>query len=192
MTWPPAKQPLTDRDVSVRVLTVRDAKPLRVLLRENRAWLEPWEATLPGGGHGTPGEHSLVPVIRDLRRLMRQGRTVPYVVLYRGEVVGQLSVADIAWGAVRSGQVGYWIARTHAGKGIIPAAVRLVIREALTNLGLHRIEICLRPDNDASRRVVEKLGLRYEGLRERYIHIDGAWRDHDCFAITADELPNLR
>mgnify|MGYP003410159271 FL=1 len=56
-------------------------------------------------------------------------------------------------------------------------------------LGMHRLEINLRPENAASRRVVEKLGFRPEGLRERYLHIDGDWRDHLTYALTAEEVP---
>lgn len=107
---------------------------------------------------------------------------------YQGEVVGQLSVSDMSWGAMRSGQIGYWIAKEYAGLGITTMAVALVIDHMLTSGGLHRIEICLKPENEASRRVVEKLGLRYEGRREKYIFIDGAWADHDCFAIVAEEV----
>jgi ribosomal-protein-alanine N-acetyltransferase len=51
------------------------------------------------------------------------------------------------------------------------------------------MEICIRPENEPSLRVVQKLGFRYEGLRRRYIHINGDWRDHYCFALTVDELP---
>jgi ribosomal-protein-alanine N-acetyltransferase len=57
-------------------------------------------------------------------------------------------------------------------------------------VGLHRIEICIRPENGPSRRVVEKLGFREEGLRPRYLHIDGAWRDHLVYALTAEEVPD--
>lgn len=178
---------LTSGDVEVRVMRRGDAKPLQKLLAENRAWLQPWEATIPGVATGVPGEDGLGGVIRYLRKRMRQGHGVPCVVLYRGEIVGQISIADIAWGAVRSGQIGYWVAKNRAGRGITPTAVRLLTDYALFVLGLHRIEICLRPENVASRRVVEKLGLRYEGRRERYIHIDGGWRDHDCFAVTREE-----
>jgi ribosomal-protein-alanine N-acetyltransferase len=56
-------------------------------------------------------------------------------------------------------------------------------------VGLHRIEICIRPENAPSLRIVEKLGFRYEGLRRRYIHINGGWRDHFTFALTSEELP---
>ena len=54
---------------------------------------------------------------------------------------------------------------------------------------MHRMEICIRPENAPSLRVVEKLGFRYEGLRRRYIHINGDWRDHFCFALVAEEIP---
>ena len=72
-----------------------------------------------------------------------------------------------------------------AGRGIMPTAVALVGDYAIGVLRLHRLEINLRPENGASRRVVDKLGFAYEGRRERYLHIDGDWRDHDCFVITS-------
>lgn len=169
------------------MVRLRDAQRLRTLLQTNRSWLQRWEATTPGPQLQSPGDVPLGPVIRYLRRRMRQGHCVPCVILYRGEVVGQLSMSDIAWGAVRSGQIGYWVAEGYAGRGITPVAVQLLIEHAFTSMGLHRVEICLRPENDASQRVVEKLGLRYEGQRQRYIFIDGAWRDHDCYAITSEE-----
>jgi ribosomal-protein-alanine N-acetyltransferase len=56
-------------------------------------------------------------------------------------------------------------------------------------MGLHRVEICIRPENRNSRRVVEKLGFREEGLRPRFLHIDGAWRDHLVYVLTAEEVP---
>ena len=55
-------------------------------------------------------------------------------------------------------------------------------------VGLHRVEASIRPENHASRRVVEKLGFREEGLRRRYLHIDGAWRDHLCYALTVEDV----
>ena len=54
-------------------------------------------------------------------------------------------------------------------------------------VGLHRIEATIRPENRASRRVVEKLGFHEEGIRRRCLHVDGAWRDHICYAITAED-----
>lgn len=118
------------------------------------------------------------------------GASVTFVMLYDGEVVGQLSVSDISGGALQSASIGYWVSQQVAGRGITPTAVALAIDYAFTELNLHRIEICIRPENRASLRVVEKLGLRYEGRRERYIHIAGRWCDHESFAVTVDEVPD--
>jgi ribosomal-protein-alanine N-acetyltransferase len=84
--------------------------------------------------------------------------------------------------------VGYWVVPEVAGKGVTPTAVALVTDYLFNAVGLHRTEIDIRPENVASLRVVEKLGFRYEGLKERFIHINGAWRDHYVFALTHEEV----
>lgn len=183
---------------------MRDAEVLRRLLADNRAWLEPWEASFPGGGGEAPGSVSMRPVVRAMRAQQRMGSAVTFVITYAGDdagqsasasasaspdVVGQLTVSDISGGAMRSASIGYWVAEGVAGRGITPAAVALAIDYCFFDLRLHRVEICIRPENTASLRVVEKLGLRYEGRRARYIHIGDDWCDHDCFAITAEEVP---
>ena len=127
-------------------------------------------------------------MIRNVLRLARKDQVAPFVIEYRGTVVGQITLSGLSFGSLASGAVGYWVAESVAGKGITPIAVALVVDWAFTNLGIHRVEVCIRPENEASLRVVRKLGLRYEGLRRRYIHIDGDWRDHYCFAVTIDEV----
>jgi ribosomal-protein-alanine N-acetyltransferase len=91
------------------------------------------------------------------------------------------------FGSVSSATIGYWISSRFAGKGITPTAVALAIDYLFDEVQLHRVEIDIRPENEASLRVVEKLKLRKEGTKERFIHIDGAWRDHHIFAITREE-----
>lgn len=162
---------------------------MRQLLTDNRAWLEPWEATFPGGGGAAPGTHSMRPVIRAMTRQRRQGVAVSFVMLLQNQVVGQLSISDICGGALRSASIGYWVSQHVAGRGVTPTAVALAIDYAFWELRLHRIEICIRPENTASLRVVEKLSMRYEGRRPRYIHINGEWRDHESFAVTTEEVP---
>lgn len=184
----PTPPPRETGEVGIRVIRLRDASALQRLLAENRAWLEPWEATFPGGGGVEPGSVSMRPVVRALRRQQRIGSGISFVITYGGDVVGQLSISDIGGGAMLSASIGYWVARSVAGRGITPTAVALAIDYAFTMLRLHRIEICIRPENAASLRVVEKLGMRYEGRRLRYIHIDGQWCDHDCFAVTQEEI----
>lgn len=174
--------------VGVRVVRLSDAEPLRKLLANNRAWLQQWEATHPSGQGVIPGSVMLRPTIRSLRRQLRAGVGIPFVLRYDSEIVGQLSVSEMSGGALQSAQIGYWVSEHVAGRGITTVAVALVIDYLFGVLGLHRVEICIRPENVASLRVVEKLGLRYEGRRSNYIHIDGAWRDHESFAVTSGEI----
>jgi ribosomal-protein-alanine N-acetyltransferase len=72
---------------------------------------------------------------------------------------------------------------------VAPTSVALVTDYLMNQVGLHRVEIDIRPENTASLRVIEKLGFRYEGIKQRYIHINGDWRDHYIFALTAEEIP---
>lgn len=185
---PPPPQLRSDR-VGVRLARVRDAPALERLLQRNRTWLQEWEATHPDGGGAVPGTVSMRPTIRTMRSHMRMGAGVPFVVTYDDELVGQLSVSEVSGGALRSAQLGYWVSEHVAGRGVTPVAVALVIDYLMTDLGLHRVEICIRPENRASLRVVEKLEMRYEGRRAAYIHIGGAWRDHDAFAVVREDIP---
>lgn len=128
-------------------------------------------------------------MVRYLRNEAAAGRMLPFVVLYGDQLVGQLTVGGITWGSMCSANVGYWIDETAAGRGIMPTAVALAVDHCFRALGLHRIEVCIRPENRPSRRVVEKLGFREEGTRPRYLHIDGDWRDHLVYALTVEEVP---
>ncbi|MET2010126.1 GNAT family protein [Microbacterium chocolatum] len=171
--------------VSIRLVKQRDARILQHELAENREWLQPWEATSPDG----PVSFDMRLGVRRLLQQYRDGAGVPYVMEYAGEVAGQLNVWGIARGSLASATIGYWVSRRFAGRGITPTAVALATDACFTELRLHRMEICIRPENAASLRIVQKLGFRYEGLRRRYIHIDGDWRDHYAFALVREEVP---
>jgi ribosomal-protein-alanine N-acetyltransferase len=128
--------------------------------------------------------------VRDLRRQAREGRALPFAVTVDDMFVGQLTVTNIVGGSARWGQVGYWIDSRHAGKGVMPTAVALAGDFCLTQMRLHRIEVAILPENTASLRVVEKLGFTEIGFAPRYLHINGSWRDHRLFALTAEEVPH--
>ena len=157
-----APPPLASGRVGLRVIRGSDAGPLERLLRENREWLSPWEATHPSGRTITPGSVPMRPTIRHTRRQLKAGTGIPFVITYEDSVVGQLSVAEVSGGALRSAQLGYWVSQHVAGRGITPVACALAVDYLFGMLGLHRVEVCLRPENAASLRVVEKLGLRYD------------------------------
>lgn len=180
--WPVV---LREGPVVLRPLRHRDARRWRAVRSANAEWLGPWEATHPDESSVPP---SFGQMVRRFGREARAGRMLPFAVDLDGELVGQLTVSGITWGSLRSAHAGYWVDRRVAGRGVIPTALALATDHCFA-LGLHRIEVNIRPENAASLRVARKLGFRYEGRRRRYLHIDGDWRDHETFAITTEEVP---
>jgi ribosomal-protein-alanine N-acetyltransferase len=174
--------------LEVRPLRMRDAAEWRTTRLANRTWLQPWEATVPEGLSDDTGRGYL-DAVRGLRREARLGLAYPFVLTVDGAFAGQLTVGAIARGSANSAYLGYWIARGLAGRGIVPTAIALVVDHCFTAAGLHRVEANIRPENEASKRVVEKLGFRLEGTRLRYIHIAGGWRDHLSYALTVEDVP---
>lgn len=169
--------------VELRQLKKSDARKLQALLVKDRAWLSPWEATTPGIRYPVDARD----LVRNLLYQQRKGTGLAFIIEVDGALAGQINVANILYGSVSSATVGYWIGQDFAGRGAMPIAVALTVDYLFDELGLHRVEIDIRPENEASLRVVEKLKLRKEGLKERFIHIDGQWRDHRVFAITSEE-----
>ncbi|MFC7326662.1 GNAT family N-acetyltransferase [Marinactinospora rubrisoli] len=184
--WPVS---LAEGPVGLRPLRLRDAAALRETRERNADWLRPWEPTYPEMPLQTGSVAPYLAMVQAIRREARQGIAFPWAVTYDGRFVGQLTIGAIVWGSARSAQVGYWIDSAYAGRGVTPTAVAIAVDHCFFTVGLHRIEANIRPENRASRRVVEKLGFREEGIRRRQLHIDGAWRDHICYALTVEEVP---
>ena len=114
---------------------------------------------------------------------------MPFVITWDGEMVGMVTVSNIIWGSARMCSIGYWVASSHAGRGITPTAVALVCDHLFGTVGLHRVEISIRPENAASLRIVAKLGFTELGLAPGYLHIAGDWRDHRVFQLLAEDAP---
>jgi len=176
--------------VTLRPLRWRDGPSWCAVRRANVEWLRPWEATPPGRSPGVPtSPATFVTMLRRLRREQRRGHGLALSIDLDGELVGQLNVAGITRGSLHSCSLGYWVDRRVAGRGIMPTAVALVVDHCFWTLRLHRVEVNIRPENVASRRVVEKLGFREEGVRERFLNIDGDWRDHLSYALVHEDVP---
>jgi ribosomal-protein-alanine N-acetyltransferase len=158
---------------------------------ENEEWLARWEPTPPRGRWAdlnSPASFRLV--LRELRRSARAGAAMPFAVCLGSpnKLVGQVTLGNIVRRAFCSAYAGYWVDARVAGRGVIPTALALAVDHAFTAGGLHRIEVNIRPENVASRRVVEKLGFREEAYHARYLHIDGGWRDHIGYALTTEDI----
>jgi len=171
--------------VILRALRGKDRREWETLRAENIEWLRPWEATSPERSATRLAFRQLV---RQFDREAADGRLQPFVIETGGRLVGQMHLFGIAWGSFRSASAGYWVAKSVAGQGIMPLALAAACDHAFIALGLHRVEVNIRPENTASLRVVEKLGFRDEGMRLRYLHIAGEWRDHRSFALTTEDL----
>jgi ribosomal-protein-alanine N-acetyltransferase len=165
----------------------RDAGEWSAARNRNREWLQPWEPTSASSWRARSSKASWSSLVSTLRANARAGTAIPLVIVYGGRLVGQVNASNIFRGVLRSASVGYWIDSAVAGRGIMPTSVALMIDHLLGPVGLHRVEINIRPENTNSLRVVEKLGLRQEGHHERFLDIDGGWRDHLTFAITIEE-----
>lgn len=187
--WPVT---LESGDLVLRPLRQRDKAEWMALRRRNADWLKAWEATQPDPSGPLPSYRSMV---SSLNAQARAGQSMPWVISIREPraarpvMAGQLTVSGILWGSALTASLGYWVDREQAGRGLAPTAVALATDHCFGALGLHRMEINIRPENAASLRVVEKLGFRDEGLRRAYLHIDGRWADHRTFALTAEEVP---
>ena len=188
--WPVT---LRYRDIELAPMRGRHQADWEGVRRANQNWLRPWEATLPPGAQ--PGPTSYPSLVRLLSRQAKEGRLLPWLIFVadnpkrQSQLVGQLTVSGIVGGSASWGQIGYWVDQRVAGRGIVPTAVALATDYCFDVLRLHRIEVAIRPENTRSLRVVAKLGFRPEGLRPRYLHIDGDWRDHLVFALNAEEVP---
>lgn len=103
-----------------------------------------------------------------------------------GALLGSI---DLRVNAMRTGHIGYWVAREARGRGICTRALRVLSSWALDELGLGRLELVTDPDNVASQRVAEKVGFRREAvLRSHLLYRDGGRRDSVMFSLLPGEL----
>lgn len=188
---------LRHRDLELSKLRLRDRHNYLQIRELNRDWLKPWDATLPKN-FDTGDKAIFDPASNEAffslyfaaRKSHQSGTALTLAIRTKGKQIGLITAANMTYGAARNCQIGYWIDQRYAGQGYTPRAVALLIDYLLLERGFHRVEVAIRPENMASLRVVEKLGLRSEGLRPRYLHIDGDWRDHEIFAIDSFEIGN--
>jgi ribosomal-protein-alanine N-acetyltransferase len=190
--WPARLGPLR---VGAGVLEVRkpklsDAGAWSRIRRRDRRHLEAWEPTTPGDWDDNnaplawPGQWST------LRALARRGVSLPFMITVDGQLAGQVTVGNVVRGSLCSAWIGYWVGTHAVAGGVATAAAALVVDHAFSAGALHRLEATVRPENVPSVRVLTKLGFREEGLFRRYLDVAGNWRDHLCFALTTEDVPN--
>jgi ribosomal-protein-alanine N-acetyltransferase len=179
---------LYGRRVMMRPLVQTDFPPWTEVRVRNEDWLVPWEPTRishladPTRSRDAFGARC---VARDRER--QAGTAYGFGLFVDNAFAGEVNLNNIVRGALQSGTIGYWIDRARAGHGYVAEGVVVALRFAFEELHLHRVEICIVPRNANSRRVMEKLRIRDEGVAQRYLEINGVWEDHVRYAITAEE-----
>ncbi|MFG0286332.1 MAG: GNAT family N-acetyltransferase [Phycisphaerales bacterium JB039] len=167
-----------DRDEFIRVFTI------------SRDHFAPWSAT------GEAGRDPGAIFDEQLQRAAAEcasgaGFRRAGFLLEGGALAGLFAFGQIFRGPFRSCYAGWRISADCLGRGLCTEAMAKMLDIAFApepeGLGLHRVQANIIPENIASLRVAEKLGMRREGLALRYLHIGGAWRDHIMFARTAEE-----
>jgi [ribosomal protein S5]-alanine N-acetyltransferase len=105
-------------------------------------------------------------------------------------VVGVINLSEIVGGVFQSAYLGYYGNIEFGRKGLMTEALRAAVGFAFGELGLHRLEANIQPENVASIALVRRLGFQKEGYSPRYLRIDGVWRDHERWALLADAAAN--
>ena len=176
------------RRVLLRPLTVSDFGAWQEVRRRNADWLTKWEAQRIAGQPDVVEDRDAYSVRCSARQRERQlGTGYGFGIFVNGDFAGEINLTAVQRGPFQSAYVGYWIDEKHAGNGYMPESLVVLAKFAFEELHLHRIQISIIPRNAASRRVVEKLGIREEGIALRYLEINGVWEDHVRYGLTAEE-----
>jgi len=184
---------LEGRRVALRPLRPEDFDAWRGVRERSAEWLLKWEPRLPAG-QPDPTRSSAAFAARcsARQREWQLGSGYGFGIFVGHRFAGEINLSGLQRGPFQNAYVGYWIGEEFAGNGYVPEALVVLARFAFEELALHRVQVAIIPRNKASRRVVEKLELRGEGLAERYLEINGIWEDHVRYAITAEEWAQRR
>jgi ribosomal-protein-alanine N-acetyltransferase len=179
---------LSGRRVVLRPLVPGDFAAYAEVRRRNGVWLTKWEPLRPTGQPDPSDSYDAFVARCSVRQRERQlGTGFGFGIFVGAALAGEINLNNVHRGALQSADIGYWVDRAQAGNGYCPEAVVAVLRYGFESLALHRLQISIVPRNAASRRVVEKLELRSEGISVGFLQINGAWEDHVRYAITAEE-----
>lgn len=172
--------------VYIRLLNLEDAEPLTDLLVANREFLTPFEPIRPASDFTTEGQRQRINEAI-LERAEDRAYAFSIFELKEARLVGRVALSNVVRAAWQNSTLGYWVAQSENGKGFATEAVKLALRYAFQEAGLHRVQAGVMPRNRASAQVLIKAGMRHEGLSLRYLKINGVWEDHEMYAMTTEE-----
>ena len=174
---------MSELGISLRLLEPEDAAALLGFRETNRDYFRPSEPLREESWFTLAIQREHLESEKEARE---RGEGVTFGVFANGLLIGRVALTGVARGPFMNAYLGYAVDRSHAGKGVGSAAVAGVVRHAW-NAGLHRIQAAVVPTNTGSKRLLQKVGFRHEGLAERYLRLAGEWRDHELWAITTED-----
>lgn len=188
---------LRGRRVLLRALTGADWGEWRDVRDRNVEWLTPWEPMRPANlPDPTRDREAFVARCTARERDRQSGLAHGFGLFVAGTLgdalAGEVNLNGIVRGAQQTATIGYWIDQARAGHRYVAEGVVVVLRHAFEQLHLHRVEICIVPRNANSRRVMEVLAIREEGVALRFLEINGIWEDHVRYGITVEEWGERR
>lgn len=164
----------------------RDWRAWSTLREENRDFLTPWEPTWPTDAYSKRA------FMRRLRRQLADWRTDRGFHLFiftkeTRQLMGGVGLSSVRRGVAQMASLGYWAGQAFCRQGLMTEAVRAMIGYGFRHGGLHRVEAACLPHNEASHRLLLRVGFNEEGYAKNYLRIDGAWRDHLLFGLSREE-----
>ena len=179
---------LIGRRITLRPLNIEDFPAWQEVRRRNADWLLVWEPKRVSGAPDPVESRDAFAIRCGARERERQlGTGYAYGIFVGERFAGEINLSIVQRGPFQSAYIGYWIDEARAGRGLMPEALVCLCRSAFEELHLHRVQISIIPRNQPSRRVVDKLGIRDEGIAQRYLEINGVWEDHVRYAMTSEE-----
>jgi [ribosomal protein S5]-alanine N-acetyltransferase len=174
--------PIRGEGVYLRPSETRDYEQWAELRERSREFLTPWEPVWPVDDLTRASFRYRV---RRHAEEMSRDEAYTFFVFRASDdrLLGGLSLGHVRRGVAQTATLGYWMGAPYAGQGYMSAAVRAVLDYAFKRQGFHRIEAACVPNNEASKRLLERLGFTQEGYARSYLNINGQWRDHLLFAL---------
>jgi ribosomal-protein-alanine N-acetyltransferase len=165
---------MSEARVYLRPVTRRDRNEFLALMQQSRLLHEPWiQPPL-----SSLGFHNY------LARTQRDDHEGLLVCTRNHDAIaGVINLNNIVRGSFLSASLGYYVGAPYAGRGLMAEGLELVKRYAFRDLGLHRLEANIQPDNGRSIALVKRCGFCYEGLSRAFLFIAGEWRDHERWAV---------
>ncbi|EOT2960187.1 GNAT family N-acetyltransferase [Clostridium perfringens] len=176
---------LNTERLALRNLTPENTEEMLDYYIRNEEHLRQYEPTRDSGFYTYEGQKE---ILTESFRQFIDGTSIDLGIFKDEKLIGKIKLSNIVYGILRNAFVGYSIDKEHQGKGYMKEALNTVCSYAFEEMGLHRLEASTLMDNSRSQGVLKACGFNELGISEKYLYINGEWRDHKIFYKVNDDL----